>query len=128
MKNHSTITPSASEKANPFKIASADATHLRNVFGGVLNTIGAMDCDKKLFTSFLCGFLVRKKKLDAFAPERVCLFANIKLLAADEILPNCVHTFCSVQIARNVGLGSNTGHDNIAAGIRRSAGRSSRDV
>lgn len=125
-----TVIPSmaiAFWKANPFKIASADATHLSNVFGGVLNTIGAMDGDKKRLTLFLCVCPCENKEnwTNSLQNARDYLFANDihmlisdrdkGLLAADEILPNCVHTFCSVHIARNVGLGSNTGYHDIAA-------------
>lgn len=114
-------------KVNPFKFASADAAHLENVFGGVIQTIGCMDGEKRRITLILAITPVENKEnwewVLSLANEHV--FQNdIHMLmsdrdkglqSADWILRGCVHTHCSVHLARNFGLGNAAGYAAMSA-------------
>lgn len=120
---------------SPFKVASADATHLTNIFGGVMNTIGSFDGNQRRITLALSISACENRDNweQLFQTAMSNLFVNDihllisdrdkGLIAADDVLPNCVHSFCAVHIARTLGLANNAGYHDITAsdvGNRRS--------
>lgn len=130
-----TVIPSMAKHfwtMSPFKVASADATHLTNVFGGVMNTIGSFDGNQRRITLALSISACENRDNweQLFQTAMSNLFVNDihllisdrdkGLIAADDVLPNCVHSFCAVHIARNLGLANNAGYHDIT-GLAKAA-------
>lgn len=119
-----TIIPGAAKmmwKSNPFKLASADATHMHTRFGGVCNTIGTIDGERRHFTlmlvlvsvenrdNWLATLEAAKQYLFEGSPSMIVSDRDKGLLAVEDVFPQCVHSNCAVHIARNVGLTSRAG-------------------